>query len=140
MVMRRYAVKLFSPAAWARLLSLESDVKGILHSSKLFLLQRLRRGKRGMDEFENINRSLVEALRRMGQEGIRHLLLFSEHSSCWHKFQDTLFPYLMNSNRSSPYGEVRIVRNANHELLAGEWRNEALAHIRVWLDSEFERR
>ncbi len=133
-VIENYSAKLLSATAWARLFSLESDIKGILRFAKLFLLRQLKNDNRKLHEFENINEPLVQAFRKAQQERIKHLMLFAEHSSSWHRFQGTLFPNLMKSNCSSSFGEIKIIRNANHELQAKEWRGEALGYIREWLN------
>ncbi len=137
MVMKRYATKLLSREAWSRLLLLESDVKGIVRTTGKFLLQGLRKENRRLEEYRNINHHLISAFRSIGSGGVSHLLLFSENSSSWHKFQDTFLSLLLQSRYSSPCGEIRLIRGATHDLHDQEHRSEALTQISAWLNSSF---
>ncbi|HHS83513.1 MAG TPA: alpha/beta fold hydrolase [Gammaproteobacteria bacterium] len=136
-VMKSYATKMLSAEAWTRLFSLKSDIRGILRFVKLFLLQHIQRDDRDLSEFKNINLPLIQAFGKIRLERTKHLMLFAEHDSCWHRFHSTYFSRLMESQYSSPYGEIKIVHNANHELQFREWRSEAFDYIKGWLSSNF---
>ena len=136
-VMKNYTAKIFSGTAWRRLFSLQSDVRGILRIGMLFLTQNRKRKKRGLQEFKNLNHPLATAFSGMQQDGTEHLMLFSEHSRCWHDFQETFFTYLMDSKTTAPFQEIRVIDQANHELQFEEWRMKAFDYIEKWLQRNF---
>ncbi len=136
-VMKIYASKILSAAAWWRLLSLQSDIRGILRISTRFLLQGRQKGKKGLEDFSNLNQPLAESFKGIQKKGKTHLLLFSEHSKCWHNIQETFFAHLMDSRTSAPFQELKVIHQANHELQFKEWRDEALDYISEWLRENF---
>ncbi len=136
-VMKSYVAKICSGAAWRRLLSLQSDIRGILRISTQFMLQNRRRNSKELQDFENLNRPLAAAFTGMQRNETAHLMLFAEHSKCWHNFQETFFSFLMGSKTTAPFQELRVIRQANHELQFKEWRDEAFGHIDEWLKRNF---
>ena len=137
LVMKKYATKIVSRDAWSRLLRMESDIKGILRFTGRFILQCFRRNKKRLHEYRNINHHLVSAFRSIGHNETSHLMLFSEHSSSWHKFQGTFLPLLLDSRYDSPCGEIKVIQGASHEFHSQVHREEALQHIREWLNENF---
>ncbi len=136
-VMKSYASKIFSAAAWWRLLSLQSDVRGIIRISKQFLFQGRKNKKERLEDFDNLNHELASSFSGIQKKSIPHLMLFSEHSRCWHNFQETFFTHLMGRRNRAPSQELKVIPHANHELQFREWRDEAMAQIEEWLKRSF---
>jgi pimeloyl-ACP methyl ester carboxylesterase len=129
-----YMKKLASPAAWHRLLNLESNLHAIgrtiiAKASRPFLKNVSER----MLADPRINHLVVAAVDYLRKEKFSHLLLFSGNDNRWLEFEDLVIDSCYQGNFANEFSRVVVIDHANHELQLAVWQDQAIDTIGKWM-------
>ena len=129
-----YMKKLASPAAWQRLLRLESDLNAIgrtviAKASRPFLKKVSER----IQEDPRYNHAVVAAVDYLRKEKFSHLLLFSGNDNRWLEFEDLVIDACYHGQFANEFSRVVVIENANHELQLAVWQEQAIDTIGKWM-------
>jgi len=131
-----YMKKLASPAAWQRLLKLESDLHSIgrtviAKASRPFL----RKISEQMREDPRYNRVVVAAIDHLRAKKFAHLMLFSGNDNRWLEFEDMVIDAFYQGKFANESSQVVVIEQANHELQLPEWQERAINVIEQWMNN-----
>jgi hypothetical protein len=135
-----YKTKLFSPRAWIRLLTFQSNYYVIFKSVMNRILPRERTGRSRKDQNENeaLNKSFMPAIKSFVSSKRMIFFIFSEKDRlCW-EFEEKIFlPYQRYFESARGLIEIYVEKNANHVLSLEEWQESAFKKLKQWLLMNF---
>jgi hypothetical protein len=145
-----YVQKRYSPRAWARFFTFRSDYRVIFKILAKAIKAKIswRQSQNKPDDLSsqmsspnvdgNFNRLFVTAFRMMAQSSHRILLIFGEHDSLYHEFDEKFVRHygreLVTSNHTV---ELHLCKDARHILEMSWEQRDMLEHACKWLSTNY---
>lgn len=137
--------KLLKPAAWWRLLTLQSDYR-LLGRSIFAPILKNHSGTTSPTatavapgvQSDNSNPEFPPAFRQMLARGCPALLVFSESDRLYWEFREKFVDrHGPSFERLMRHVDVRVVKDANHVFTFSQWQREMLDRCDEWLQATF---
>lgn len=133
-----YSQKVFSKAAWSRILKGEVNFRRI--STVLinfFKHQFIQEQTPDLEDMPYICHRFVTSFNELKSRQFKHLLMFSENDNRWLEFKDLAYAPLLDSNPNLDNTELYIIKDSNHEIFYPEWQREFENKIKFWFLTRF---
>jgi pimeloyl-ACP methyl ester carboxylesterase len=128
-----YLMKLLSPSAWARFLTLRTGYTTLCR----VLASRVGRVIRGKDRPMNnpclaeLNASFVSGFEDVVAQGKQLLFIYGENDYVWHEFKEGFLSVDWNEGRR-PF-DLEVIPQANHNLTEDIWQERLYSILDAWL-------
>jgi uncharacterized protein len=128
-----YWMKLFSPYAWIRLLTLRTDFVTLWKVLISRIYSRAKQKRRDTAGAENSKLSpfFVRSFNQAIAEEKKLIFIYSENDYLWHEFKEYFSPSLKKG--TTDRFELITIPHANHNLTEAEWQEELHKSLLAWL-------
>lgn len=133
---KSYLQKLFSRAAWARVIRGHSDYSEITRTIVGAARTCLGR-QRHLNLTSHENAELIASFLEIEKRGVPHLLVFSGNDNRWLEFQELVLLRHLGGCLTGFAYEIHVIAQANHELYLAAWQRELHDVFSGWLRQHF---